>query len=49
MRRRIAEMLRALAWKVDPHVYMVPVTGPILQEDVDDYYGGVVPQGRWVV
>jgi hypothetical protein len=25
------------------------VDGPILQEDVDDYHGGVVPPGRWAV
>jgi hypothetical protein len=26
----------------------VGMDGPILQEDVDDYYGGVVPPGRWI-
>ena len=49
MRRRIADWLRALAWRVDPHVYQMLYTGPILQEDVDDLYGGIVPMGRWIV
>ena len=50
MRRRIADWLRALAWRVDPHVYMFPpYRGPILREDVEDLYGGIVPEGRWIV
>lgn len=28
---------------------MQPITGPILQEDVEDIYGGVTPEGRTVV
>jgi hypothetical protein len=49
MRRRLARFLRALAHWVDPTVYQLRRAGPISQEDVDDFYGGVVPPGRWVI
>lgn len=48
MKRHIANALRSLARWVDPNVYQMQRTGPILQEDVDDLYGGVVPDGRWL-
>jgi len=48
VRRRIADFLRALARWVDPNVYQMQRTGPILQEDVDDFYDGIVPPGRWL-
>lgn len=30
-------------------IQIVRRTGPIPQEDVDDYYGGGVPEGRWAI
>jgi hypothetical protein len=32
-----------------PIVHVMPHVGPISQEDVDDWYGGMVPEGRWVL
>jgi hypothetical protein len=50
VRRRVADLLRALANWVDPTVYRMQLPGgPIAQEDVDDFYDGVVPPGRWAV
>lgn len=50
MRRRIAGWLRALARRIDPNVYWLPMyRGPISQEDVDDFHNGIAPVGREVV
>lgn len=54
---RIAALLSLilLAWLVTRRRPEVPVVhvmrhfGPISQEDVDDCYGGVVPEGRWAL
>lgn len=48
MKRLLAVALRRLARWLDPPVWTLR-TGPILQEDVDDIYGGIVPVRRWVI
>lgn len=52
MRRRLAAVLRAIADRLDPRVIRrleLPVGFPIAREDVEDFYGGIVPPGRRVV
>jgi hypothetical protein len=48
---QVRSLRRRFHWRVpEPVVREWPVfRGPILREDVDDIYGGVVPEGRTVV
>jgi len=44
-----AALIREWETRARPPQKVTHWAGPILQEDVDDYYGGVAPEGRPVI